>query len=266
MGRRMSYIKPRISSITANYNNDKFLLDAINSLINQTMVIDNIIVVDDCSTDQSWNILFNFMMDIASKEKCSIITNTSDKLIFSTSKNKFYFIKNKENKGPAFSRNVALKTCIDLTDIICICDSDDIYYPDKVKKSVDVMRDIDGILLVYSDYNVLNMKDMSIAREYKEIFTYKKLYEECIISNNSIIDASVFKKIEMYDESLYGPEDYDLWLRIAEIGPVYHIPEALYSYRITGNNITIATNRQRLIEHLNRVHLKKNQRLNNEQK
>ena len=261
----MSSIAPVISSITANYNNSKYLTQCLDGLISQSTTINNIIVVDDKSTDDSWDVLNKFTMLCTYKDGFILHKKTDDYIKFTSLKNQFIFIKNEINRGPAFSRNVGVKECLENTDVICICDSDDFYYKDKVKKSVEILRDSSkNIGLVYSDYDILNMKDMSLFREYKEIFTYKRLYEECIVSNNSIVDASVFNKIGLYDESLYGPEDYDLWLRISEKFPVYHIAESLYTYRLTGNNLTVATDRERLIDHLRKVHMKKQQRMTNE--
>ena len=254
-----------VTSITANYNDGSYFEECLNGLLAQTRLPDRIVVVDDKSTDDSWETIKNLVSQKA-KVDLSVVTGNlyqiDQKIETSNGLHtiKYVLVRHDQNGGPAVARNTALDYCLDDTDIVAICDCDDYYYPTKIEKSLQIFEEFSDVALVYSDYDVLDESKGIKTREYKEIFSFPRLFEECIVSNGSLVSATVFDVIERYDESLFGPEDYDLWLRISEVAAVYHIPEALYTYRITGNNITVTTPTSRFAEHVRRVHQKKLER------
>ncbi len=250
--------KRHVTSITANYNDGQYFEECLDGLLSQTVKPDRIVVVDDRSTDDSWSII----KDVVSKKISTAIDHESEQYKINHQGLEYILVRHEKNGGPAPARNTALNNCLGSTDIVAICDCDDYYYPTKIEKSLEIFEEFSDIGLVYSDYDVLNQSKGTKGREYKEIFSFKRLFEECIVSNGSLIAASIFDIIGRYDESLFGPEDYDLWLRIAENAGVYHIPEALYAYRITGNNITVTTPTSRFAQHVRRVHQKKLERQN----
>jgi glycosyltransferase involved in cell wall biosynthesis len=168
----------------------------------------------------------------------------------------FLLIQLPKNSGPSNARNIAMQALDGKVDVIAIADADDIYYPEKINKSVEIMKKYPEVALVYTDYDIEDVKAGTKKREYKEPFSYKRLFQECIVSNNSIFALSAAKQVGGYDITLRYGEDYDLWLRIADIGSLYHIPEALYNYRLTGNNVTVVTPPEQFAQHVNRVHEK----------
>lgn len=259
--------KLRVGSITANYNNAQYISECIDGLLGQTYQIDNIVIVDDASKDDSVNVV---LKHIESKggvwENSSDFPNVSIGYFKNNPSQTIWLFRQEKNLGPANTRNVGLKFLLDNTDVICVADSDDVLYPTKIEKSVSIMRKYPELALVYSDYDVYHQKSGELKREFKEPFSYNRLFEECIVSNNSMYASSIIKIVGGYDPDLFGPEDYDLWLRIAEVAAVYHIPEALYKYRLTGNNITQTTPTAKFAEHVRKVHekaIKRNYEKNN---
>jgi GT2 family glycosyltransferase len=222
----------KVGIITANYNNQKYFEEYIGGLLGQSVRPDVIAYVDDCSKEE-------FKPDV---EKLGI---------------PFVFAKLAKNSGPATARNIAIRELVSNgCNILGVCDSDDVYYPEKIKESLDVFVKHPEIGLVYSDYDTYNEATGEVKREFKFPYSYERLSYECIVSNNSFYRSDIIKTVGLYDESLFGPEDYDLWLRISEVAPVYHIGKSLYKYRISGNNITVTTPIERFAEHVRKVHQK----------
>ena len=90
--------------------------------------------------------------------------------------------------------------------------------------------------LVYTDYNVND--GSKTIREFKHPYRKDLLWQACIVSTNSAIRKSVLDKVGYFNVSLYGVEDYEMWLRLTMICEAYHIPEALFTYRMHGANLT----------------------------
>jgi glycosyltransferase involved in cell wall biosynthesis len=251
----------KIGTITACYNAGKFFLECLDGLLNQTRPINIATVIDDGSTDNSVQQIVAAINDRGGKwlnpnisfnqPNTAIIKNTSVVLL-----------PQMKNKGPAAARNIGLQYLLNAVELICVADCDDILYPTKIEKSVEIFKKYPHVGLVYSDYDTFTAETGETKREFKEPFNYRRLVDECIVSNNSMYPASIIKATGFYDESLFGPEDYDLWLRISEVASVYHIPEALYKYHLTGNNITITTPSERFAQHVMRVKQKIMERRN----
>jgi glycosyltransferase involved in cell wall biosynthesis len=241
----------KVGTLTANYNNGIELPQCLNSLVNQTRKPDVMVVVDDKSQDNSLGIIKGLtdFQEVLDAPYPTFFGRYKDIPLF--------VVALPENKGPAGARNAGLRILLGLgCDAISIADADDVYYEDKIRQSLDIMIRYPQVGLVYTDYDILHTANGSLKREFKESYSFRRLFEECIVSNNSMISAKIFSVVGAYDESLRGPEDYDLWLRIAENCAVYHIPEALYQYRVTGKNITVTTPSNEFAAQVSRVHQK----------
>jgi len=245
----------KVGVITANYNQGNFFIDCLIGVMKQTRKPDYHVVIDDGSTDFSWQQITN-AFGIGLDSTKSLHT-------FELSGINFLLLQLKDNAGPSNARNIALKSLEDKVNIVQIADADDILYPTKIEKSVEKMKKYPELALVYSDYDIEDIRTNVKKREYKEPFNYKRLFEECIVSNNSTFAMEAVRQVGGYDPSLRYGEDYDLWLRIAEIASLYHVPESLYSYRITGNNVTVVTSPENFASHVNRVHQKAIERRRN---
>lgn len=211
-------MKP-VTAIITNYNQGKFFQTALDSIIKQTYSPEQLIVVDDCSTDDSRKIISRSLEDTKGLPP---IINT---------------VFRDTNGKPAGARNSGIKEAIG--DIIAFLDVDDFYYPTKIEESVKLLEEDPIIGLVYSDYDVYDTIKNKHLREFKHPYNYQLLWQTCIVSTNSIIKKEVFDKVGLFDERFFGTEDYNLWLRIARHYMIRHIPKPLFCYRLHGQNITM---------------------------
>ena len=174
-----------ITAIITTYNSASYINKTLESVFNQTIKIEKIIIVDDCSFD--FNQLEKNINEIKVNKK-----NISVELI-----------KNKENKGPGFSRNVAWDKVN--TEYIAFLDSDDIWETNKLEKQLNIFRSKNNLTLVSTAKN----------RKFPNFKTgFVKPYN--LIFRNFIPLSSVLirSKITHRFAEKYYSEDYDLWLNL----------------------------------------------------
>lgn len=247
---------PSVGIITANFNNGKYFQEYLDGLLSQTVKPKLVSIVDDASTDDSFEIIKK-ELGLRSTKMSSLPGKHGHEFSFEIEGIVFKALSLKENVGPAKARNIAIEILNNQADILFVYDSDDVYYPTKIEHTLKIFAKYAHVGLVYSDYDTFDENKKTTLREFKEPFSYERLCEECIISNNSAFLLKAFETVGKYDNSLRGPEDYDLWLRLAEVFAVYHIPKALYKYRISGSNLTIRTPKPQFAAHVQRVHQKR---------
>lgn len=117
---------PRVSIVMCTYNGEKFLTEQINSILNQTYPIHELIIQDDSSTDHTWDIIQEYA------KKCSLIKP----------------LRNDINQG--FNHNFKQAILRAEGELIAIADQDDIWYPEKIEKQV---QKIDGADVCISAYH-----------------------------------------------------------------------------------------------------------------
>jgi len=180
----------KISAIIPTFNRANFILKAINSIQNQTYKANEIIIIDDGSTDDTKKILKNF--------KNTRIIRT-------------------KNKGVSHARNVGIKAA--KNEWIAFLDSDDEWQKDKIKKQIDFHLQNPNILFSHSEEKwIRNGKEIRYPK------SLKKPSGECFLQNIStcriaassvMMHKSIFEDIGYFDEGLRVCEDFDMWLRVS---------------------------------------------------
>ena len=224
---------PHLTSIIiTNYNQGRFFKDAFDSVIAQTYVNKEIVIVDDGSTDNSLDIIKKILSEYKGNIPYKLIT--------------------KENGGTASARNVGIKNSNG--QFLAFLDVDDIYYLDKVSVSVGKLLEYNGAIgVAYSDYDILYENTGNRKREIKAPFDSDLLLQFCMVSTNSVVHRVVFETVGLFDETIRGMEDYEFWLRASTKFTFCHIPFALFCYREHGNNKSLTTNRNKWIEEENKM-------------
>jgi len=224
---------PKVSVIVPCYNSSNFIKRTINSVLFQTFKDWELILVDDCSIDNTVEIIEEYV-----KRDPRI-------KLFKTEKN---------SGGPAHPKNVGLKEA--KGEYIAFLDHDDEWLPEKLEKQLEVFEKSDnprlGLVtcssfLVDRDNKVIGKIS---TKNKKEIFP-EILIRNPIHSNSSVlIKKEVLKLVGERDENLKYSEDYDMWIRIAKQYDFFFIEKPLFNYRLHKNNTTRITLISKKIENM----------------
>ncbi len=214
--------KNLVSIITPMYNSEKYIGITIESALNQTYKDWEMIIVDDCSNDNSPKIV---------KE-------------YAKNDERIKYIKTDSNKGVSNARNIALKMANG--QFISFLDSDDIWSEDKLKKQVDFMKK-NKCTISFTAYELIDENNEKLNKiiNVLKIVDYNTLLKGNILGCLTVmIDKSKLDfEIKM---SGVRHEDYVLWLSILKKGHIaYGINEVLAEYRksstsLSGNKIKSA--------------------------
>lgn len=221
---------PKVAIVCANYNYGKYIIAAIDSVMNQTYKGPlRLYIVDDGSTDNSWELISEYLANFKQEGKIWAIRI--------------------ENSGASAARNLAIVAhAMEWADIIGILDADDAYMPQKVEKLVNKLVEHDEIGVAYADY--LNVFPDYSKREFKPSYDKIGLMKRCMVHSNALIKSKYLKQVQfengdIFDRNLHGPaskgfigctEDYDLWLRLSNVCIISHVPECLAISNQHGNN------------------------------
>lgn len=197
-----------VSIIVPCYNHAEYLSETLDSVLSQTFVNWECIIVDDGSTDNSLEII---------KSYCQ-------------RDNRFKSVS-QENSGPAVARNSGIKTSSGY--YILPLDADDKLREDYLLKAISYYNDFPETKLVYSNA----YKFGALEGEW-ELLPYNYF---TLLYRNMIYCTAMYKRVD-YDNTkgynsnmVYGYEDWDFWLSFLKEGDkVYCIPELCFYYRIKG--------------------------------
>jgi|TARA_B100001964_G_C14195672_1_gene583201 glycosyltransferase involved in cell wall biosynthesis len=192
-----------VSVIIPVYNRVKVIDRSINSVINQTYPINEIIVIDDGSNDGTY--------DLVKRNFPQVI------------------LKYQENKGVSNARNVGIKLA--KSKWIAFLDSDDEWLPKKVEEQISLLNINLSFKICHTDEvwirNQVRVNPMKKHRKYGGDI-YNKCLPLCVISPSSIIiHKDIFNDIGLFDEELPVCEDYDMWLRICSKYSVLFLDQKL---------------------------------------
>lgn len=221
---------PKIFGIVPTYNHEKWIVECLDGLINQTVPLSALVIVVDGSTDNTWPLISS----LCTKLRPTTISGTTEPAELLTG-----FYKNlpclltrfSKNYGPSVARNYAIKSVADNKDaLLAFCDSDDIYERTKIQESLPYFLENPHIGMVYSDYTTFD--ENGEQRQFKEPFSKLRLQHECIANSDSLIRLKCFIDCGLFDETLKSCEDYDFWIRLSNKYLVSHIPNSLVKIRV----------------------------------
>jgi glycosyltransferase involved in cell wall biosynthesis len=224
---------PQLTIVIPNHNYGRWLADAVMSVVSDPYPAKQVVVVDNGSTDNSWEVLCNLWRHPHEKPN-------EERLYGGQILNTMVWGVYKQKPcGPSIARNQAINLRWNETHIYGFLDADDIYLPGKIQKSIDCfVQDPERIGAIYTDYDTVNIDTGVRVRTYKEPFDYQRLLKECIVHSACFVSKFALQQYGLYDEEMRTCEDWDLWLRISERFLLVHIPEPLMLVRVGSHNST----------------------------
>lgn len=216
-------MNPKIDILLAAYNGEKYLKEQIDSILNQTYTNFNLIISDDCSTDDTANIL---------KE-------------YEKSDSRITVLYQKKNLG--FIKNFEFLLRQSVSDYFMLSDQDDVWKNNKIETSLNWLNKKKAVL-VYSDVKVVDEK-MQVINDslLKSIHIYNNLKKEdnskILMLENPATGSTILGKKEIISKCFPIPEElpmvHDWWIALMASmqGKICFIDDTLLMYRQHNNNI-----------------------------
>ena len=203
-----------VSVILPVYNCEKYIKEAVDSLLNQTYKNLEIIIIDDCSTDKT--------LDVLSEYKDQRIK----------------ILENDENYGIVYSLNRGLD--IAKGKYIARMDGDDICELNRIEVQLDFLKKNPDVIIASCWFKMFGAADKIV--KFPDV--HEKIFADLIFGNHLLhpgyfINADLFKASHLkYDERMKYVEDYDMAARASEYGKLANIPEVLINYRVHKSQTT----------------------------
>lgn len=206
-------MKGLVSIIMPSYNTAGFIEETIESVLNQTYTDWELIIVDDCSSDNTDEIIKKYLSDERIK-----------------------YFKNEKNSGAAVSRNKALSEA--KGKWIAFLDSDDLWSKDKLEKQVSFMAK-NGYHFSYTNYIEIDESSKPLGRVVTGPKKISKtgMYNYCWVGCLTVMyDVEKIGLIQIAD--IKKNNDYAMWLKACRKADCYLLCEELASYRKRSGSIS----------------------------
>lgn len=239
---------PRVSAIIPCFNGERYIADAVRSVLAQTEPSVEAIVIDDASPDGSVDALASLLEDPRVR-----------------------LIRHDENRGIAAARNTGIRASS--AEFIGLLDQDDLWLPEKTAKQLAVFdRSPDDLGLVFSavQTRVMDSGDPDVMpavqppvhlNEMERRDALRALYRANFIETASVlVRRRCFDELGLLDETITsGSDDYEFWLRLAARYAIHRSVDVtsvrrLHSANVSANRVRLITGARGFIERVGREH------------
>ncbi|MEZ0148364.1 MAG: glycosyltransferase family 2 protein [Candidatus Reddybacter sp.] len=220
----------KISAVVPTYNNAKYIEDAINSILAQTHPVDEIIIIDDGSSDDT-----EALIDTIAKKTNGII-----------------YIK-QHNQGPSSARNRGIAAAGG--DWLAFLDADDLWTPEKIALQIEALKKEPQLKLIAADMNEIDQQGTpileSVLAKHQLLDKFQGLGGKAVpnalaalLTKNFIptgtvlIERASLEAAGGFNTNIRFGEDLELWAKIAADHPISCLPQVMMCRRQHGNNAT----------------------------
>ena len=223
-------IEARVSVVITTYNNAEYIADAIQSVLNQSRAVDEIVVVDDGSTDSTRRVVADF----------------ADQGI--------KFIQ-QQNKGAGAARNKGIRETSG--EFIAFLDADDMWLENKTRLQVEYLAAHPDAALVsgYARWWNVNSDKAYIRgkmpRDMKDL--RRELLVRNVLGNPSMVMVrrSALEKVGLFSEKIRWGQDWELWQRLVQLYDAGMVPEPVTMYRWHQHNLSHVRKWERILSYWN---------------
>ncbi|MBC3539272.1 glycosyltransferase family 2 protein [Rufibacter sediminis] len=202
---------PKITVLMPVYNSEKFLREAMDSILQQTFRDFEFLIIDDGSTDRS----------------VEIIQSYTDPRIS--------FYQNEQNLGisPTLNKGIHLAKA----DLIARMDADDLCYPTRLQRQFEYMQAHPDCAMVSSLVRVISETGETVRHDrFESRFLYYNLNFICWIYHPTVLyRRQAVQEVGMYTAAY--SEDFELFWQLARNHKIHNLPEVLLDYRVTGQSL-----------------------------
>jgi glycosyltransferase involved in cell wall biosynthesis len=207
-----------VSVVISVYNGEKYILDAVRSIFNQSYRYFELIIINDGSTDRTNEILHEIRDP------------------------RIRILHNSQNLGLIASLNLGLKAA--QGQFIVRLDADDIAGPDRLEKQLGFLINNPKVGVLGTDYYLIDDKGQRLPNQIIFIQNLPnllrwQLFFRCPLAHPTVMmRRDIFDKFGGYDPAYPHAEDYELWLRISPFVQMANLPEPLVQIRVHSTNIS----------------------------
>lgn len=220
-----------VSVVIPTHNRSELIKNAVNSVLNQTYKNIELIIVDDASTDKT------------------------EEIVKSLDQSKIKYIKNEEAKGGNYARNLGISSS--KGKYVAFLDDDDEWMPEKVADQVALFEEDQSIGLVYTGAEIIyTSKNYKYIRQPKHRGDLSKeiLMRNYIGTTSSVmVKRSLLEEVGGFDNDMPALQDYDLWIRIAQVAQIGYINKPLIKYYNYTNINQITDNVHKIEKAINKI-------------
>ncbi|MEO8346909.1 MAG: glycosyltransferase [Betaproteobacteria bacterium] len=221
----------RVTVILSSYNHSKYLRESIESVLNQTYTQFDLVIWDDASTDDSWQIISGYQ------------------------DSRIRAFRNSVNLRDSY--RLAMRTYKDFREFVAIHHSDDAWEPDKLRKQVELLDAQSQVGAVFTRVRVVNETGGDFANRshpYATIFEQGNksrhdwlrqffLRGNCLCHPSVLMRKSVYDALGGYRNGLAQLSDLDLWIRICMRADIHILDERLTRFRVRDDEANMSGNR-----------------------
>jgi glycosyltransferase involved in cell wall biosynthesis len=215
---------PKVTVLMPVYNGEMFLREAVDSILGQSFVDFELLIVNDSSTDKS----------------LSIIRSYHDSRI--------RLVNNDKNRGLIYSRNKGIDES--RGEYIAMLDCDDVAYPRRLARQVLFLENNPEYAMVGSGLEIIDGEGRSSGFSvpvYKDNEVGPRLIFGNIFAQSSVMIRRNIITDYRYRKEAPFSEDYDLWIRLAEDNLIRNLPEILIKYRVYNSSTGTIKRREMLL-------------------
>ena len=208
----------KVSVIMPCFNHARFLEDSVSAILRQSHADLELMIVDDCSSDNSWDII------------CHLADGDL----------RIRPIRHERNLGASRSRNDGLRAATG--NFIGFCDADDIWEHDKLDLQLSLLEKNPDYFVTYSDTAISNESGAPMGERFSERFPPPKnasgwLFDDLILRNfinmqSVLLRKECVERVGEFDEKIKWVEDWWFWIRVSRHHRFLYSRECLARYRV----------------------------------